>query len=559
MSSSNLRTLAFGLVVALAVTGCKGSGSVSTDIDASGHTQYYGNPHPQRAALGDWIPGVGWRNQTGHLGDGTPPRPAPVPAPAPAPAPAPKPEPPRADMCRASLAFPTGDRATSAVLLEIMAPSEVRANAPYVTELRVTNLTQNVLDGVHVTDQTTGDWRMTGSDPAGSGKGWALGRLNPAETKVIKVTGVATGAGHVGYCASVTYNSVVCCTTRVVDPKLAITKSAPAEVLTCDDIPVKFVVSNTGSGTIRNVVVADDLPAGMTTKDGQSKISVPVGALEPNQSREVTVICKANQRGTFTNTAKAAGDGAEATSNSTTTVARQPVLALTKTGPQRGFMGTNATFELTVSNTGDGEARNTMVEDIIPAGATFVSATEGGAVQGNAVVWNLGTLAPGATRKMSLTVRTGGAGQLKNTARAKAYCAADANAEAMVMLEGIPAVLLEVVDEPDPVQLGQETTYIIVVTNQGSADGTNIRIACMFEPEMQFMAGSGITPVAGAAAAGATSITFEPLARLAPKARAEWRVRVKALKEGDVRFKVTMNADQIGRNVEETEATRFYQ
>ena len=35
-------------------------------------------------------------------------------------------------------------------------------------------------------------------------------------------------------------------------------------------------------------------------------------------------------------------------------------------------------------------------------------------------------------------------------------------------------------------------------------------------------------------------------------------VVVKAIKPGDVRFRVTMNSDQLTRDVEETEATKFY-
>jgi hypothetical protein len=36
-------------------------------------------------------------------------------------------------------------------------------------------------------------------------------------------------------------------------------------------------------------------------------------------------------------------------------------------------------------------------------------------------------------------------------------------------------------------------------------------------------------------------------------------VVVTALKEGDTRFKATMNADELNRSVEETEATRIYE
>ena len=54
-------------------------------------------------------------------------------------------------------------------------------------------------------------------------------------------------------------------------------------------------------------------------------------------------------------------------------------------------------------------------------------------------------------------------------------------------------------------------------------------------------------------------VSFAPLARLAPGAKATWRVVVKAVKPGDVRFKVTMNTDQLRRPVEETESTEMYE
>ena len=55
------------------------------------------------------------------------------------------------------------------------------------------------------------------------------------------------------------------------------------------------------------------------------------------------------------------------------------------------------------------------------------------------------------------------------------------------------------------------------------------------------------------------TITFAPLRSLAPKKKATWRVVVKAVRTGDVRFKVSMNTDQITRPVEETEATHLYE
>ena len=65
----------------------------------------------------------------------------------------------------------------------------------------------------------------------------------------------------------------------------------------------------------------------------------------------------------------------------------------------------------------------------------------------------------------------------------------------MTDLQGIPALLMEVVDEIDPVTVGDETTYVITVTNQGSAQDQNVTIVCNLEEAMSFVSGTGTSAV----------------------------------------------------------------
>src|SRR4051794_38950560 len=51
---------------------------------------------------------------------------------------------------RVSLAYPTGNRATSAILIERISPAEVRLGQPYEYQIKVTNLTNSTLSGVVV-------------------------------------------------------------------------------------------------------------------------------------------------------------------------------------------------------------------------------------------------------------------------------------------------------------------------------------------------------------------------------------------------------------------------
>lgn len=117
--------------------------------------------------------------------------------------------------------------------------------------------------------------------------------------------------------------------------------------------------------------------------------------------------------------------------------------------------------------------------------------------------------------------------------------------------------MLEVIDVDDPVEVGKDTTYIITVTNQGSDHSRNVRVTCALEAGMEYVSSSG--PTTGTLGAEGKVVAFEPLPSLAPKAKASWKVGVRALSEGDVRFKVGMTDDRLERPVEETEATHFYE
>jgi uncharacterized repeat protein (TIGR01451 family) len=84
----------------------------------------------------------------------------------------------------------------------------------------------------------------------------------------------------------------------------------------------------------------------------------------------------------------------------------QPTLTVSKTAPASVSPGSNLTYTLTYGNTGSENASNVVVEDPVPAGTTFVSATNGGVLsEGGVVTWNIGTVNAGVTgQTLSFTV-----------------------------------------------------------------------------------------------------------------------------------------------------------
>lgn len=496
-------------------------------------------------------------------------QPAPAPPPAARPAqpaarpaepaarPAPAPAPAAAGMISGKLYIPTGEASTSALLVEKLQPGEVVAGRPFDYEIRVTNLSKNKLEGVEVTETLSNNLKLA-ENPAAAMRDGAVrinvGALNPGETRSFKMNATASGGESIRNCVTATYNTTLCLTSPVVAPALKVTKTAPPEVLVCDLIPMRIVVTNSGTGVARNVRVEDNLPAGMTV-DGKNAVTFDVGSLAAGQSREIQFNAKVAKPGKYDNkvTAKAEGD-MTAESAVVSTVAKQPVLAITKTGPEKLFIGRPVNYEITVTNKGDGVARETVVTDTLPAGARVTAASDNGRAAEGKVVWALGEMAPGASKKLTLTLVGEVGGVMRNQAVATAKCADAVTATAQTELAGIPAILLEVVDLTDPTEVGKNHTYVITATNQGSADDTNVKIVATLEQTMEFVSATGATRGAHANRV----ITFEPLPNLPPKQKATWTVVVKAIGEGDARFKIAMNSDNLTRPVEETESSSFY-
>lgn len=445
------------------------------------------------------------------------------------------------------------------VRLQKTMPREIHLDVPFFYNIEVTNLTDIVVSDVIVTDYLADGFDFEVANPQAEKVGnsliWNIGSLSPKDSVDIKVIGTAVETGCLENCATVTYVIPVCAYTNVVEAKLDLTKTAPAEVLVCDPIPVQFVVTNTGNGTARNVKIVDELPQGLQTDDGSDKVVFDAGNLKPGQRRQFSTQLQASQAGRYVNRAVATstlGTTAEATA---ITIARKPILRISKTGRRRQYLERALTYDITVANVGDGVARNTIVEDIIPDGVTRVSISAGGKIIGSTVTWNLGDLAPNSAKRVSVTYTPMKIGEYTNTANSNAYCADAKSASITTSVVGIPAVLLEVIDIEDPVEIGNTTTYVVTATNQGSMPGTDIVITGTWEDTQQYASSSGAT----AGSVIGNTVTFAPLRSLAPKAKATWRIVVRALEPGDVRFKVSMKTGEFERPVEETESTNLYE
>lgn len=463
----------------------------------------------------------------------------------------------QSQLTRFAYAYPTGDSASSILLIERLVPAEVRVGQPFNYEVRLTNLTSAALGNLVVTEPVPAGLNISAVDPApaqqAGGLLWQIATLPARSTYSLKFTATEAQLAEFNACIGITFATEACATFKSVQPQLELEKTMPPEVLQCDPIPVTLLIRNPGTGVTDPAQITDELPPGLETTSGQHSLTFDIGALPPGGQKELMFQARATQTGAFTNTAQAVAGALTAQASASVRVVK-PNLQVTKAAPPVRYVGRPAQFEISVTNTGDGPARDTILVDTLPAGTRFDSATNDGRHADGKVTWNLGTLAAGATQTVRVTVQTQQIGIFRNTAAAHAYCSEGA-AEANLTVKGIPALLLEVVDLDDPIEVGSNETYEIIVLNQGSADGTNIVVTCTLPPELRFVGADA--PVKYTA--DGQKITFAPLPTLAPKATAKFHLTATGTREGDVRFQVSLTADQLDTPVQETESTHVYQ
>ncbi len=337
-------------------------------------------------------------------------------------------------------------------------------------------------------------------------------------------------------------------------PELILVKSAPAEAGLCAPFELKLVYRNVGSVPATQVRLVDPLPDGLKTTAGESEITIDVGTLRPGQGREVRIPVLATRAGLFINVARltcAEGNPVEATA---ATAVHAAVLKLDCSAPAQVLAGRPLTVCLTVHNAGDGSEGKAVATLPVPDGATVVSSTEGGTAANGVVTWEIGELAPGASREVCATFSRRELGPVNFAPSVRGACGPAVTGACASRVNGIAAILLEVIDLEDPIEVGKEVTYEIRVTNQGSATGTNVHLRCTLPASQQFVSGTGPTPVK----AEGNTLTMDVLPSLEVKTVSTWRVVVKALAEDDARFQVELHSDQFERPIRENESTQQY-
>ncbi len=438
----------------------------------------------------------------------------------------------------------------ASVGLRVLVPASVSPGETVTCRIRAYNHSPVAVYQVELRCRLNAGVELVGSEPQAEQQEsqlvWRFAQLSPGEVRGFTLRLRPSVAGPIRVCARIRYEHGVCVETTVrpgAEPPgqaiLELHKEGPTQIVLDQSVGVRLVIHNRGSAPAEEVVAVDELPEGLEHADGGRRLTFFLGRIAPGQQRVVQYWLVARRPGNWTNraTVRARG-GIEAFASQTISVI-EPKLAVQVNAPAQAFSGTTLPVSIRVTNSGTVTLNRVAVEYRIPGGSTVLESRPAGAVATNVVRWTIQQLLPQETVSFTVQVRPMQAGTVEHAVTAIAGTTV-ARARATTQVLGATGLLLVVVDTDDPVLVGQDTRYHLIVRNQGSAAATNIRLRVVVPEEF------AITRVQGPSdhQRDGQKLLFEPL-HLPPNTDRIYRIYVRALKPGVVRLRVEMTADQL--------------
>jgi uncharacterized repeat protein (TIGR01451 family) len=387
---------------------------------------------------------------------------------------------------------------------------------------------------------------------------WTLGTLPPAQSHQIQAVFKTLRPGPVTHCVALAteegQKDEKCVTTQVTTASLRVNINAPTAGIVGAPLTYQISVSNPNTTPLAGVVLKADFDAGLDHESRAQSVTLQVGDLPVQGSKNATLVLTPRQMGKFRTTVVAtAGNISDQAFHEV--VVQQAQMSLSIEGPAKRYKTRPADWTIRVGNPSEVPMSNVVVRDKLPPELEFVSASQGGRLVAGEVVWNLGNLKGREDRTLQVTTR---GLNLTKAATQNVTATADPglrkDAQATLEIFGLPALRTEMVDRGDPAQLGKKVAYDLKVTNQGTLPAVDVEVLATIPPEMRFAGATGPTQqnVQG-------QVVSFPKKSLEPGQSLSYTIEVDTLKAGDVRFRMEIRSPSLeGGPIIEEESTSIF-
>ncbi|NDC62395.1 MAG: DUF11 domain-containing protein [Planctomycetia bacterium] len=397
--------------------------------------------------------------------------------------------------------------------------------------------------------------------PAGSVSGlagdivWMLGSLPPGGQARVAMDVLPTIEGDVGSVASVTFRADASARSRATKPDLRIDAVPPGPVLIGREIRLPITITNPGTGVATGVVLEGALPEGVTHASGR-ELEFDVGQLKPGESRTIDLRLATSFPGVHSARLTARADGRIEVEHAVRLEITAPTLELSAEMPSRRYLQRPATCLISMVNAGTAPAKAVELAAQLPAGMKFVRANNSGYYEERThrVLWNLEELPAGEIGTVEMVLMPVDLGPQKIVAAARTTDGLSDQVAHAIEVEGLSALVFDVTDSEDPIEVAGTTEFVVRIGNQGTKAASGVRLTATLLGDLEPVEARGPS----AHRTDNLTISFEPLARLSPSEEAVFRIRVRGTREGDQRVQVQLTSDDHPSPITKEEITRVY-
>jgi uncharacterized repeat protein (TIGR01451 family) len=446
-----------------------------------------------------------------------------------------------------------------ALVMQKFAPDEIQVGKECKFIIKVRNMGQRPADNVVVYDHVPDGTKLVATTPQAEqvdGQlAWRMGTLSPGEEREMQLTLLPHAEGEIGSVATVTFAAQASAKTQCTRPQLALRMTAPQQVMLGRQQRITIELHNPGTGDATGVMLLQNVPDNLRHEAGPA-LEFDVGTLRAGETRRLELVMSAIKAGAVHNVLTARADGNLQAQQHVDFDVIAPALAVDVEGPARRYLERPATYTVRIDNPGSAAAKDVQLVTQLPRGMQFVKANNMGEYDPatHSVYWSLAELPAGQTGTVEVTALPTEAGEHTIEVRSRAREGLEDATARQVTIEGLPAIMFEVHDLQDPIEVGGNTAYEIRVVNQGTKAATNIAVRVVTPPGMKVVSATGETRHQ----IDAQGVVFEPLRQLAPKADTLFRVQLQGVQAGDQRVLVEVDTDDLSQPVRKEESTRVF-
>ena len=384
---------------------------------------------------------------------------------------------------------------------------------------------------------------------------WNFSVLAPGEERIIHIRIIPSRRGELKTTALVRFSGAASGLFSVKEPLLKLSIKGPTETLIGDPASQVIMVTNPGTGVATNVTITTLLPEGLEHLRGE-QLLMEIGSLNPGETRIVKLALAAVKGGQQKLKVQATADAGLRKTLEQTIEVVTPSLKVSIAGPELRYVGRIARYTLTVTNDGAAASNNVRVNYKVPMGYKFSRAEEGGKYDPatREVNWFVGRLETGKSALLKVDLTASQTGNFTHHAGATAEHGVTVESQITAQIEGTAALVVQIVERNDPVEVATETAFEVRVGNEGSKSAQKIGLSIELPAGVEFLKAHG--PSQHLAENGL--VIFKSLDRLDSGKIAIFRIHVRGTSAGNHRLRARLASESILESLITEELTKYY-